>query len=156
MKMKCCECNQLVRLIQKISKPTGVSAKLTVGQNNQVPNQNGILFDTIALNNTNGKVVIVPAADGGTEFHLRGKGTYLINWNVAVDGTTENASVTFSLSVNGVVKANTSMPVVTGELSGTEAVEVTNTVLIVKLINNGGDIAQLANVPVQANLTIIV
>lgn len=155
---RCCDCRQMINLIRRICQQEqtfGVSAKLTVGANNQVPNQNGLLFDTIAINNTSGRVAIVPSSDGSTEFHLNKRGTYLINWNVAIDGTTENASVTFSLLVDGVTRANTSMPIVTGELSGTEIVVVTTSPVIIKVINNGGDIAQLANVPVQANLTIL-
>ncbi len=86
-------------------------------------------------------------------FTITRVGNYLVSWQVAIDGTDLDPMATFSLRVNGVDVASSSLPVITGQLSGTALITVAAPTTVA-LVNTSGYTVYYADVPVQANIVI--
>ena len=95
--------------------------------------------------------MIYNAATG--EFTITRLGNYLVSWQVAIDGTDLDPQVTFTLRVDGVDYSGSSLPSVTGQLSGTAFITVAAAVTV-ELVNTSGYTVYYADVPVQANIVI--
>ncbi|MDR1116862.1 MAG: hypothetical protein LBL09_01270 [Oscillospiraceae bacterium] len=82
-------------------------------------------------------------------------GNYYVTWWVAVDGTAGSADVSFAVDVDGSPYSTGSMPIVTGQVSGSALVTVGATPATISLINVSGNTIALAGTPVQANIVIL-
>lgn len=152
--MNCC-CNCLIRLIRRIiaetPQPTtlaGTQAQLQNSPNVLLNDGDMVVFDTIIMSNNPN----ITYAAG--QFTINKTGTYSISWQVATDGTTEFTNINFTIQVNGVNYATASIPIVTGQISGT-ALIVANAGDEITLVNTSLDGVQLANTNVQANIVIM-
>jgi len=90
---------------------------------------------------------------GVMEIHKQG--TYLIDWNIVVEGSQEKPCVRFGVEVNGEVKASATLPVSVGQLSGQALINVCQIPTTVRLINDTNEIVQLSNSTPIANLRVV-
>jgi len=79
-------------------------------------------------------------------------GTYLVTWEVPVDGTDTEAFVNLSLFLNGVGKVQSYIPVPIGIVAGSSLVVVTADDTELQLINTTGDTISITDL---ANMVII-
>ncbi len=86
-------------------------------------------------------------------FTISRVGNYLVSWQVTIDGSDLDPSATFSLRVNGTDVVSSTLPLVTGQLSGTALITVA-AATTVALVNTSGYTVYYADVPVQANIVI--
>ena len=114
-----------------------------------VADQANVLFANVV--NDQDPDMIYNAATG--EFTITRLGNYLVSWQVAIDGTDLDPQVTFTLRVDGVDYSGSSLPSVTGQLSGTAFITVAAAVTV-ELVNTSGYTVYYADVPVQANIVI--
>ena len=88
------------------------------------------------------------------DFIIEKNGTYLVNWEVAVEGCDTVPFVRFALVMGDKVHSAAAIPVTIGMLSGSAfviAVEKTS----LALVNDTGDIVRLQAVEPMANITIV-
>jgi len=85
---------------------------------------------------------------------LRERGNYLINWDVAVEGSYHRPFVRFSLLADNIVTDSSTLPVTVGQISGTSLLTVKNAPIELSLINDTDDIVQLSGFTPVANITI--
>jgi len=83
------------------------------------------------------------------------QGNYLIDWDVVIEGSSQEPKVSFGIEVNGEVKASSTLPVTVGQLSGQALIHVDQITTTVRLINNTGETVQLSKFTPIANLRII-
>jgi len=80
--------------------------------------------------------------------------TYLVNWSIAVAGSQFKPYIRFALLVNDKIFGPSTLPVSVGLLSGSSLIRTTKPCSTLALINDTGDLVQLADVEPIANLTI--
>ena len=128
----------------------GIQAQLRNAETAQLDNGEAILFDII-LQRTSPDIAY--NKDTG-KFTLCKKGTYLINWDVAVEGSYYQPYITIALTAdNSIINAAT-IPVTIGQISSTAMVNVTEEPVVVSLINDTNDRIQLSRYTPVANITI--
>ena len=137
----CCPCPPELR---------GVTAQLRVANEVYLEDGQEVIFDIILRRNTRD---ITYNSNSG-RFCLREGSTYLINWDVAVEGSYYRPFVRFSLIAGGNVIGSSTMPVTVGQLSGTSLLTVTNSPIELSLINDTDDIVGLSGFTPVANITI--
>lgn len=110
-----------------------------------------VIFDTVIIDESDN--ISYNAATG--EFTISAPGNYYINWWVTTDGSAGPVNMIFSVAVNGTGIAQGDSPIVTGQLNGDAFIKVTDTPVTVTLVNQTGAEVLFANIPVQANLSIL-
>ena len=110
-----------------------------------------VIFDTVI--NDQSENISYNAATG--EFTISAAGNYYINWWVTTDGSAGPVNMVFSVSVDGISVALGNSPIVTGQLNGDAFITVSDTPVTVTLVNQTGAEVVFANIPVQANLSIL-
>ncbi len=110
-----------------------------------------IIFDTVI--NDQSESISYNAATG--EFTITGAGNYYINWWTTTDGSAGPVNMIFAVLVDGTPFAQGNAPVVTGQVTGNALITVTDTPVTVTLANQTGADVLLANIPVQADITIL-
>jgi len=128
----------------------GIQAQLREADNLYLDDHEKVIFDIILRRST--PDITYHAATG--TFCLRKKGTYLINWDVAVEGSYYRPFVKFSLLANQVTIGSSTLPVTVGQLSGTSLLTVKNAPVEISLINDTNDTVQLSGFSPVANITI--
>jgi hypothetical protein len=86
-------------------------------------------------------------------FTLHASATYLVNWNVAIDGSLTTPFVRFALEANGTLHGPSVLPTTWGALSGASLVTV-ETPTALSLVNCAGDVVQFSPIPPAAHITI--
>ena len=89
------------------------------------------------------------------EFTISEPGNYYISWWVTTDGSAGPVNMVFALLADGTPIALGNSPIVTGQVDGDAFLTVTDTPVIVTLVNQTGADVLYANIPVQANISII-
>jgi hypothetical protein len=87
-------------------------------------------------------------------FELLTPATYLVNWDVAVDGSFSAPFVKFAVEAGGEIYGPSVLPTNMGALSGASLVTVLETPAALSLVNYTKDIVRLSAVPPTANITI--
>jgi len=128
----------------------GISAQLKTASNVYLNNKQAVLFNEILQRTT--QDITFNRITG--VFCLRKIGTYLVNWDVAVEGTHHEPFIRFSLITGGSTIGSSTLPITVGQLSGTSIINVTNAPRELTLINDTGDIVQLSKFAPVANITI--
>ena len=118
--VKSCHCQTKQRCCCKCatSNPPelgGIQAQLDVATDVYLDDGQTVIFDKI-LRCTTRDISYNPVKG---IFCLRKRGTYLINWDVAVEGSYHRPFVRFSLLANDIVIGSSTLPVTVGQLSGT-------------------------------------
>jgi hypothetical protein len=108
-------------------------------------------FNTI-INNQSAEMSL-NASTG--EITVTETGNYYISWWITVDGSTANPFITFSLEVDSNVHSNTSTPLLTSQLSGSELVTISTAPAVITLVNVTGNTIFLSQLDNQANLVIL-
>jgi len=144
-KICCCEC-----VIVNPPELGGIQAQLAVAREVYLDDGQAVVFDKI-LHNPN-RDINYDAVTG--RFSLRKRGTYLINWDVAVEGSYYRPFVRFSLRVKNAIIGSSTLPVTVGQLSGTSLLTVKETPIELSLINDTDDTVQLSRFTPVANITI--
>lgn len=123
-------------------------------QNNQNYVINTVLFDTVIYDNSGGAITW-----DGTAFSLNEQGTYKIDWEVVYDVTNTaltDVSIMFYANNSGYAAAwspvNANQQ---GQASGSVLIDTFVLPLSCGLMNPQSETVMLANVPVQANITIV-
>ena len=155
IKMWCCPCSVCPPCppcqCQRDDTVAGtIQARLEKANPITIDHEQAILFDKIVTRTS--KDISYDPKTG--RFCLRAAGTYLIHWDVSVEGSSQSSSIRFALLANDQVKGDSTLPVSVGQLSGTCLVKVNNCATIVKLINYTEDTVQLSRFLPVANLTI--
>jgi hypothetical protein len=110
-----------------------------------------VIFDTV-ISDQSGNVSY-NAATG--EFTLNGAGNYYIDWWVTTDGSAGPVNMIFGILVNGTLVALGNSPIVTGQVNGNAFITVGDLPVTVTLANQTGADVLYANIPAQANITIL-
>ena len=129
---------------------SGMGAQLRVANNIYVDDGEEIVFDIILSRNSSD--ITYNGTTG--RFCLRKKGTYLINWDVAVEGSYYRPFIRLALIANNTVIGSSTLPVTVGQLSGTSLLNVGDMPVELSLINNTEDRIQLSGFAPVANITI--
>ena len=128
----------------------GIQAQLRSARNVYLNDQESVVFDIISRRTIRD---ITYHRDTG-KFCLRERGNYLINWDVAVEGSYHRPFVRFSLLADNIVTDSSTLPVTVGQISGTSLLTVKNAPIELSLINDTDDIVQLSGFTPVANITI--
>lgn len=117
----CCECHI-----------EGMSLQLIDNENLNLPAGCPIVFDQIIFKNSND--MCCHEDNGLIEIHR--KGSYLVDWDVAIEGVSHCQFARFGIEVDGQVVASSCLPTRSGQLSG-KAIICANTLpTTVRLIND--------------------
>lgn len=151
--MGCCRCN-LVQLIRRIvsemlpqGTTEGIQATLT-GNYLVLANNETVPFNSL-VSPASSRYTFAPG-----QITINIPGTYMVNWQVAVDGSDVDTNLTFAVAVNGVPHSSMSTPAVTSLVAGS-AVVVANAGDVITLVNVSEQNIRLADTKIQANITII-
>jgi len=128
----------------------GVQAQLRVANDVYLNDGQEVIFDIILRRSI--RDITYSSATG--RFCLRREGTYLINWDVAVEGSYYRPFIRFSLVADNTVIGSSTLPVTVGQLSGTNLLTVNHSPVELALINDTDDTIQLSGFTPVANITI--
>ncbi|SDN23428.1 collagen-like protein [Acetanaerobacterium elongatum] len=130
----------------------GVEYQAQTRQAEGVATGSNVLFDTMV----NGQDLTITYNNATGVFTIPRTGNFLVNWQVAIDGSDLGPSATFTLIETGAVSISiaASTPVILGQVSGSALVTVSGSATL-RLANSSGYTIFLADIPVQANITII-
>lgn len=110
-----------------------------------------VIFDTV-INDLSENISYNPATG---EFTITGAGNYYIKWWVTTDGSAGPVNMIFSVLADGTPVAQGNSPIVTGQVDGEALIAVSDTPVTVTLVNQTGADVLFANIPVQADITIL-
>ncbi len=130
---------------------TGIQAQLQGSPGELINDEANVIFDTII--NDQSENISYDAATGG--FTISAAGNYYINWWVTTDGSGGPVNMAFSVSVDDSNVALGNSPIVTGQVNGDALITVSETPVTVTLVNQTGAEVVYANIPVQANISIL-
>jgi hypothetical protein len=82
-------------------------------------------------------------------------GLYVIDWNVVVEGSSQEPFIRFGIEVNGEVKASSTLPFTVGQLNGQALIHVDQLPTTVRLINDTGETVELSKFTPIANLRVV-
>jgi len=91
--------------------------------------------------------------NGSIEIHKQG--LYMIDWDIVVEGSSQEPFVRFGVEINGKVHASSTLPVTVGQLSGQALICVDRIPTTVRLVNNTGETVQLSKFTPIANFRIV-
>lgn len=116
-----------------------------------IANGNNVIFDTVITNQS----ANISYNAGTGEFTLSATGNYYIDWWVTTDGSAGPVNMVFGILVDGMPYAQGNSPIVTGQVNGNAFLAVNAAPVTVTLANETGADVLFANIPVQANISII-
>ena len=90
-----------------------------------------------------------------SEITLNQPGNYLINWWVAVGGSTVSPSLSISLAVDGIVYSNATSTISIDQVSGSDFIIVAAAPAVITLINSTGNDIFLDALVSSANITVV-
>jgi hypothetical protein len=95
-----------------------------------------IIFDELIANDINDGVIIDPVTD---DIVISTPGTYLITWEIPIDSTDVNDTVSLSLTFNDVPYSTSYRPLPIGVVSGSAVAAIEDADTVVKIVNTSGD-----------------
>ena len=107
---------------------------------------NPIMFDLILNIKTPERI-----SYANSEITINNPGTYYVNWNVPISGTSVSQSVQFTLYVDGNPYSMSYLPQPSGVLSGSALITAKATPTVLTLVNTTGDTVSVT----YANLVVI-
>lgn len=108
-----------------------------------------VVFDHIVYSSGD---IAYDMESGAITFHTPGR--YLITWSVSIQTAASNALI-FALSSSQSDFLQGNLPLRNGEVSGSAIIDATDVPVTVSLVNSGGNAFYAANVPVRANLVVV-
>ena len=129
----------------------GIGGQLRVANNVYLNDGQSVIFDIITHRSTRD----ITYNPNSGKFCLREGKTYLISWDVAVEGSYHRPFVRFSLIADSNVISSSTIPVTVGQISGTGLLTVVKAPIEVSLINDTDDTVQLSSFSPVANITIV-
>ena len=144
-----CSCDHF-HICKNKNDLTGIHAQLKASANIYLNNLGIVVFDTIlhhtahdiSYNRKTGKFTLTRPAN------------YLINWNIALEGSDVARFVRFALLINQEIYGASALPISIGQINGTSLIKTMKLPTTISLVNNTDDIVQLANITPIANITI--
>ena len=130
---------------------SGIQAQLIGSGGDLINDGANVIFDTV-INDQSENISYSPA-DG--VFTISANGNYYVDWWVTTDGSGGPVNMVFSLSVNGSSVSLGNSPIVTGQVNGNAFITISDAPATLTLVNQTGAEVVFANIPVQANLTIL-
>lgn len=107
-------------------------------------------FDTLVNNQSS----ILFNAQTGT-FTLTAAGNYYIKWWVTTDGSAGPVNMSFTVYTDGISAIGGNSPIVTGQVNGDAFLIFVDAPHDITLVNTTGADVLFANIPTQANITIL-
>ncbi len=129
----------------------GVHAQVQESPGTLIADGENVIFDTII--NDRAENISYNAVTG--EFTISGTGNYYINWWVTTDGSGGPVNMVFAVLVDGSTVSQGNSPIVTGQVNGNAFITVSDSPVTVTLENQTGAEVVFANIPVQADITIL-
>lgn len=131
----------------------GISLQLTSIDEKELPPKCPVVFNKQLTDNS--RFISYNDEVGSIEIFKRG--TYLIDWDVAVDGNKidNDDFVRFGLEINEKVTAASTLPKTVGQISGQALIQVDQMPTTIKLINDTNKSIQLSKFMPIANLRIV-
>ncbi len=129
----------------------GIQAQLQGSPGAIIAGGNNVIFDTII--NDQSENISYDAATG--EFTISSAGNYYVNWWVTTDGSAGPVNMIFGVTAGGNTITQGNSPIVTGQVKGDAFITVSEAPVTVTLVNQTGADVVYANIPVQANITIL-
>ena len=127
----------------------GIQYSLVGGGDREIAVNHPVIFDT--------NIVVDPTIsydDINGKFTVTRNGYYMIDWWVSVDGSVATDGVSFAINVGGVRHSRGSSKIVTGQVSGSSLVVITNAPVEIDLTNVSEDPLTFEATDVQANIVI--
>jgi len=128
----------------------GIHAQLETASPIQLEHEDPVLFDKIIHNADND----IRYDHQTGKFFLNTKATYLVNWDITVEGSYQSASVSFALLIDDQIQGISTLPISVGQLSGSSLITMKTSPAILSLVNYTNDIIQLSRYTPVANITI--
>ncbi|HHT37893.1 MAG TPA: hypothetical protein GXZ95_00570 [Mollicutes bacterium] len=116
-----------------------------------IENDSPIIFNTL-FNDVTDAVSYNPATG---LFTITETGNYYIDWWVAVDGSPVAITIDVSLVTSNGVVATSSSPILSGVVTGSTLISVTEAPITFRLVNTTGNEIFIGNTTVKANLTVV-
>jgi len=129
----------------------GISLQLTTIDDKYLPADGPVIFNETLTDNS--RFMSYNHETGVIEIFRCGN--YLIDWDVVVEGSTQDSSISFGIEVNEEVRSSSTLPITVGQLSGQALIHVDQITTKVRLINNTGETVQLSKFTPIANLRIV-
>ncbi|WMJ87113.1 DNRLRE domain-containing protein [Anaerocolumna sp. MB42-C2] len=130
---------------------TGIQAQLQQSPGVILANEANVIFDTTITDQS--ESISYNLQTG--EFTISEPGNYYISWWVTTDGSAGPSNMVFALLANGNTIALGNSPNVTGQVDGDGFFTVADEPVTITLVNQSGASILYANIPVQANISII-
>ena len=128
----------------------GIQAKLLNSTNSiLIPNEI-VAFDKV-LNHIGTDIIYEPKVG---LFTVKKPGTYLINWNITIEGTDQMPFVTFAVMVNGQIEDSETIPISVGHMVGSSLITLTEQINQLAIVNQTEDDVLLSRYTPIANITI--
>ncbi|QHQ63195.1 DNRLRE domain-containing protein [Anaerocolumna sedimenticola] len=132
-------------------KLTGIQAQLQRSPGTIIADGANVIFDS-TLTDQSESISYNPATG---EFTISKPDNYYISWWVTTDGSAGPVNMVFGLVADGTTIAVGNSPDVTGQVDGDGFLTVSNDPVTLTLVNQTGADVLYANIPVQANISII-
>ncbi len=130
---------------------SGLQVQLINGTSTSIDNEDIIPLNTV-INSQGSYATFNPVT---SEITLNQPGNYLINWWVAIGGSTVSPSLTISLAVDGNVHSNATSTISIDQVSGSDFITIATAPAIVTLINSTGNEIFLDPLVSSANITVV-
>ena len=155
----CCPCSKCST--QKKPAPTpkkttsccglgGIQAKLITPMTLFLEDGDALLFDLVMPHQN----PYIQYQLGSGKFVLGKAGTYMVNWQVSVEGSSETPYVSFALMLDEVMADFATLPLTVGQLACSSLITVERPPAKVSINNYTKDTVYLSRFPPAANLTI--
>ena len=152
-----CLCNserpqpQPDRETRRSSQIEGISLQLTTVDDKSLPAECPVMFDSTLTNNS--RFINYNHETGTIEIHKQG--SYMIDWNIIIEGSSDKPYIRFGIEVNGEVTSSSTLPLTVGQLNGQALIHVDQIPTTVKLINDSCETVHLSCFTPIANLRIV-
>ena len=137
-------------IITPSPKLKGIHAQLEAASQIQLKHKEPVIFDKIIHSNDND----IRYNQQTGRFSLIAKETYLVNWNITVEGSYQSSSISFALLVDNQIQGTSTLPISVGQLNGTCLITVKKVPTTLSLVNYTNDTIQLSRFTPVANITI--
>ena len=130
---------------------SGLQVQLVNGTSTAIDNEDVIPLNTV-INSQGSYATFNPMT---SEVTLNQLGNYLINWWVAIGGSTVSPSLTISLAVDGNVHSNATSTISIDQVSGSDFITIATVPANITLINSTGNQIFLDPLVSSANITVV-
>ncbi|NLM63628.1 MAG: hypothetical protein GX190_04885 [Mollicutes bacterium] len=135
------------------------------GPGSQLEGLQAILTDSTSIIENNAPIIFNELFNDVTDavsydpatglFTITENGNYYIDWWVAADGSPVAVTIDISLVTSNGIVATASSPILSGQMTGSTIISVTNAPITFRLVNTTGNEIFIGNTTVKASLSII-